>query len=184
VYFIILTIKHPLSRVGWAVPNIWHLTWRMSYKRQKLPTLYEHLWSPRFIGEIRVAHLFLCFLFVFCLSSSSVLFAQCCQYLWSVHLWMLLRFSLTCIRLMPGEKGERRVYKVIHVRENRRSIHKWTDQRYWQHWANKTEDEDKQNTKRKHKKKMSYTDLTNKPGWSQVLVKSRQFLPLIGHPPC
>jgi len=35
----------------------------------------------------------------------------------------------------------------INVRENRRGSQEWTIQRNWQHWAHKTQDEDKQNTK-------------------------------------
>ena len=34
---------------------------------------------------------------MFCLSSSCVLCAQCCQYLWIVHSWLPLWFSLTFI---------------------------------------------------------------------------------------
>lgn len=37
----------------------------------------------------------------------------------------------------------------------------WTSQRHWQHWAYKTQDDEKQNTQ-KHHKKMSYP--TNKRG--------------------
>jgi len=39
------------------------------------------------------------FLFAFCLSSSCVLCAQCCQCLWVVNFWLPLRFSLTFIGL-------------------------------------------------------------------------------------
>ena len=38
-----------------------------------------------------------CVVFLFCLSSSYVLCNQCCQFLWVVHSWLLLRFSLTFI---------------------------------------------------------------------------------------
>ena len=34
----------------------------------------------------------------------------------------------------------------MNVRETRRNNHKWTIQGHWQHWAHKTQDEDKQNT--------------------------------------
>jgi hypothetical protein len=38
-----------------------------------------------------------CVVFLFCLSSSCIVCAQCCQYLWIVHSWLLIRFSLTYI---------------------------------------------------------------------------------------
>ena len=41
----------------------------------------------------RPTHIVVCFLF--CLSSSCVLCTQCCQFLWIVHSWLFLRFSLT-----------------------------------------------------------------------------------------
>jgi hypothetical protein len=42
-----------------------------------------------------LTHIVLCFLF--CLSSSCVLCPQCFQFLWNVHSWLPLRFSLTFI---------------------------------------------------------------------------------------
>ena len=39
----------------------------------------------------------------------------------------------------------RRQTKKINVRENRRGNQEWTIQRYYQHWVQKTQDEDKQN---------------------------------------
>jgi hypothetical protein len=47
----------------------------------------------------------------------------------------------------------------ISIRENRKSNQEWTIQRHSQHWAHKTQDEDKQNTTQKIKK-MSNTDST------------------------
>jgi hypothetical protein len=35
---------------------------------------------------------------------------------------------------------------LINVRENRSGNREWTIQRNWQHWVQKTQDEDKQNT--------------------------------------
>ena len=65
-----------------------------SCKKQELLTLREHLGSPPVFGEVRVAHfIFLCDVFVICLSSSCVLCAQCCQCLWIVHSRLPLRFS-------------------------------------------------------------------------------------------
>ena len=37
-----------------------------------------------------------------------------------------------------------------YAREKRRGNQKWNIQRHWQHWANKTHDEDKYNTKTQH----------------------------------
>jgi hypothetical protein len=37
------------------------------------------------------------FIVLFCLSSSCVLCTQCCQFLWIVHFWLPLRYSLTFI---------------------------------------------------------------------------------------
>ena len=42
-----------------------------------------------------------CVLFLFfCLSLSCVLCTQCCQFLWIVHSWLLLRFSLSFISIV------------------------------------------------------------------------------------
>jgi len=40
-----------------------------------------------------------CDVFFFCFSSSCVLCAQCCQFLWIVYFWLCLRFSLTFVIL-------------------------------------------------------------------------------------
>jgi hypothetical protein len=59
---------------------------RVSYKKNSLLTLREHLTSPAIFCRIHVAHLFIfqCY-FVFCLSSLCVLYAQCCQCRWIVY---------------------------------------------------------------------------------------------------
>ena len=61
---------------------------------------WEHEITPGF-WDIRVAHLFsfLCCVFVFYLSSSCVLCAHCCQFLWIVHYWLPLWvvFSNVCL---------------------------------------------------------------------------------------
>ena len=41
----------------------------------------------------------------------------------------------------------------MNVRKNQRGNHEWTIQRNWQHWAHKTQDEDKQNKKHNTEKK-------------------------------
>jgi len=70
------------------------------YSSNTTGTAY-HSRAPGFtpgIWWVRVAHLFsfLC-CFVFCLSSSCVLCAQCCQCFWIVHYGLQLRFSITFI---------------------------------------------------------------------------------------
>ena len=61
-------------------------TRRVSYKKNSLLTLREHLSSPAVFCGIHVAHLFMfqCY-FMFCLSSLCVLCAQCCQCRWIVY---------------------------------------------------------------------------------------------------
>ena len=39
----------------------------------------------------------------------------------------------------------RRKTKQINVRENRKGNQEWTNQKHWQHWVHKTQDEGKQN---------------------------------------
>jgi CRISPR/Cas system-associated endonuclease/helicase Cas3 len=57
----------------------------------------------------------------------------------------------------------------INVRENRRVNQEWTNQREWQHWSHKTQDEDKQNTN---------SDPTKTRGLIHVLGNDKQCLPL------
>ena len=76
----------------------------VSYKKQELLTLHEHLGSPPVFGWVRGAHLFsfLCcvfgvlFVFVLCL-----VFSQICRCLWIVYSWLSLCFSLTFIDHVP-----------------------------------------------------------------------------------
>ena len=57
------------------------VTWQVSYRWHGLLNVRGHLGSSPVFGTVRVALLFsfLCCVFVFCLSSSCVLCAQCCQ---------------------------------------------------------------------------------------------------------
>ena len=59
---------------------IWVTRW-MSYKKQELFTLSEHLGSPSVFGGVHIAHLF-SFLCCFLLSSSCLLCTQSCLCLW------------------------------------------------------------------------------------------------------
>ena len=70
----------------------WVTLW-VSYKTQQLLIIRKHMDSPPNFGGVRVAHhiSFLCCVFI-CLSSSSVLCAQCCQCLWIVQSWLPLVF--------------------------------------------------------------------------------------------
>ena len=72
-----------------ATPHFLVISW-------DLPPTFSPLQK---LGRVRVAHWFsfyvLCFLF--CLSSSCVLCTQCCRFLWIVHSWLPLRFSLAFI---------------------------------------------------------------------------------------
>jgi hypothetical protein len=94
------------------------VTWRVSYKRQELNTLLEHLGSLKFFGSVRLTHLFSFLCCVFCfvsllpvscvpnvasvsgLSSSCVLCTQCCQCLWIVFVLCLVcnfRLNHLCV---------------------------------------------------------------------------------------
>ena len=75
------------------------VTRRVSYKRQELLTNCEHLSSPLFLVGF-VLLIFLVFCVVFYLSSLCVLSTQCCQYIWIVHSWLPLPFSLPFIMLL------------------------------------------------------------------------------------
>ena len=74
----------------------WFVGGRMSYLR------YLSL-----LTHSGVQHISCC-----CLSLSCVLCAQCCQFLWIVHSWLPLRFSLTfiCITLKHGRES-----RQVHV---------------------------------------------------------------------
>ena len=82
--------------------NLTPYCWRVSYKRHALLTLCEYpVFTAGFDG-VHVAHLFifcdvLYCAFVFCLSSSCVLCAHCCQCLLIVYSWLPPRFSLPII---------------------------------------------------------------------------------------
>ena len=80
------------------VSIIW-VTRQVSYKKQELRTLCEHLGSSLDVDGIRVAHRFRFRCCVFCciwLRPVSCV-PKCCQCLWVVHCWLPLRFSLTLI---------------------------------------------------------------------------------------
>ena len=104
-------VQHVLTK--WA-------TWWVSYKRQEQLTIREQLDSPPNFGWVRVAHLFsfqycvffILFVFSLCLLypvlpvsldcpflvSPCVLCTQCYQFLFIVHTWLTLRFSLAFIK--------------------------------------------------------------------------------------
>ena len=56
--------------------------WRVSYKRQELLTLREHMGSSPVVGVVRVAHPFG---FVCCVLSCACILCVSCQCLWIVH---------------------------------------------------------------------------------------------------
>jgi hypothetical protein len=56
--------------------------WRVSYKRQELLTLREHMGSSPVVGVVRVAHPFG---FVGCVLSCACVLCVSCQCLWIVH---------------------------------------------------------------------------------------------------
>ena len=71
--------------------------WRVSYKRQKLLTFYEHMVLPAGFFVVSLLFIFCCvFLFVFFLSSSCVLYGQCC---WNLNIesfasiWIIVGMS-------------------------------------------------------------------------------------------
>jgi len=65
--------------------------------------------------------------------------------------------------------------------------HEWTFQRHLQHWAHKTQYDDKQNRSKAEHNTETWKDQQDEPtkyrGWRKVLVKSKQFLPLTKLPP-
>ena len=81
------------------VLTIW-VTWRVSYKRQEVLTLREHLGSPKFSGVLHEAHLsFFLFSFVFglhpCLVCSLLWVSMHCQFL-IAHLVFSSVYLLCC----------------------------------------------------------------------------------------
>ena len=118
----------------------------MSYKRQELLTLREHMGSPSVFGGARVARLysFMCcgfffvfFLFVFVLSFVcrhdlteillkvaliTICLTQCCQCLWTVHSWLPLRFSLRFIYCGKTSIGWRKCFKLTCLSLSSRSL--------------------------------------------------------------
>ena len=98
----------------WTCLYIW-ITLQASYKKPELLiTLHKHLYvHPLFLrGSMLLIFLVFCVVLVFFVSSSCVLCNQCCQCLWIVHFWLLLRFSLTFIYF----RRSRRLWKtdIIH----------------------------------------------------------------------
>jgi len=85
----------------------------------------------------------------------------------------------------------------INVGENRRVNQEWAIQRHWQHWAHRTQDnpetlvtlgtqdtgqrQTKHNNTTHRTKTMNNMDPTKQRGCTQMLAKSKQFLPLIRH---
>ena len=69
-------------------------------KKQELFTFPEHMVSPPFlVGSVLFIFSlqFSILLFLFCLSSSCVLCAQCCQCLWILHSWLPFQFVMLCL---------------------------------------------------------------------------------------
>jgi len=77
---------------------------------------------------------------------------------------------MTHLTLLPAKVNK----DIINVRENWRG-----NQRNWQHWVHKTQEEDKQN--KKHNTE-NWNDEQHRP--NQGPAKGNQFLTLIRHPPC
>ena len=72
-------------------------------------------------------------------------------------------------------------FSILEQKKNleQRNIKNWQS-RYTGNIAHETQNEENQNTKATHEStKMSNTDPKQKPEWSQVLEKGKQFLPLI-----
>jgi hypothetical protein len=72
-----------------------------------------------------------------------------CQFLWIVHSWLPLRFSLTficfvclrpvsCVPNVTSVSGLSILDCHFGVRENRSGNQEWTIQRHWQNWVHKT----------------------------------------------
>jgi hypothetical protein len=102
--------------------------------------------------------------------------------------------TLTTLGTQDRERRQSRdTDNIGHTRQRTKTI-----QRHWQHWAHKTENEDNPETlttlgtqdrerrqtkhkyRTKHRKLKRWATRTRqKPGWTQVLAKGRQFLPPI-----
>ena len=65
-----------------------------------------------------------------------------------------------------------------------RGNQEWTIQKNWQHWVHKTKTNKTKNTTQKTKNMNNMDPHQKHGGWAQALVKGKQFLPLIRHPPC
>ena len=85
---------------GYSVKHgsaIW-LTWRVICKMQEMLSFRVHLGSPQVFWWVRAVDLFSPLLF--CLSSTCVLCARCCQCFWIVHSWLHLQFSFIFIYML------------------------------------------------------------------------------------
>ena len=93
---------------------------------------------------------------------------------------------------LPSQIISLTAYCYINVRRNRRGNQECIIQMHWQHWARKTQDEDKIKEKKNNKQskikqtnknrtktteKITNTDPTKNPCWLQVLVMGKQFPP-------
>ena len=66
-----------------------------------------------------------------------------------------------------------------------KEIREGTTPRRWQHWAHKSQDEDKQSKTTQHRQlNRRATRTFQHQGGNQVVVKNKEFLLLIRHPPC
>jgi len=89
--------------------TLW-VTWRLSYKRQELLTLREHLGSNPSFWWVPCCSSFRVFYVAFCLFSSCALCERCSHCLWLVHFALLLRFSRTFIQTDHGSKD---IYRYL-----------------------------------------------------------------------
>ena len=105
------------------------------FQNKRQPTLPEHPSTPPVFSGVRVTRsLVLCVCFVDrCLSFCTFSFGHCVVCSSSIYeLWLPLWYLQTLLR------------------ENRMGNQEWTIQRHWRHWAHKTLEEDKHNTKTQH----------------------------------
>ena len=74
---------------------------RLSYKKEELFTICTWVHPGFSVGSVLLIILVFCVVLycvlsvLFCFSSSCVLCTQCSQFIWIVHSWLTLRFSLT-----------------------------------------------------------------------------------------